>query len=302
MSRLAAIDVGTNTVRLLVTEPDGREVVRLVEVTRLGQDVDATRVLAAAAVERTVAVVGSYVRRARGLGASRSVVAATSALRDAANRDEFCEAVRSVAGVEVEVLTGADEGRLTFEGATSGLPAEPALVVDIGGGSTELVRGTGRAESVWSLDLGAVRLRERCLKSDPPSVLEVEAAHALVRQGLREADRELNVTGAEVLVGVAGTVTTLAALSLGLKTYDRSRVHHSRLSAEKVGNWTEALLRMPSHQIRSLGAMHPGRADVIGSGALILREVVRWSGAQEVVVSESDILDGLISRMRSQPG
>ncbi len=300
MSRLAAIDVGTNTVRLLVASVDESRVTpveRDLEITRLGQGVDASRELDPRAVERTVEVVERFAGQARALGCNRVRIGATSAVRDARNEDDFLRAVEKATGVEPEVLDGVDEGRLSFLGATLGREGGPFVVVDIGGGSTELVRGTGGAEAIWSADVGSVRLRERCLSSDPPTSGEVEGARSLVGAALVEAERHLGVLRDETLIGVAGTVTTLAALVLGLDSYDPDIVDGSFMSLGDVAAWTDRLLAMTVSEVRGLPSMHPGRADVIASGALILRELMdRWSFGQ-VVVSESDILTGLIADM-----
>jgi exopolyphosphatase/guanosine-5'-triphosphate,3'-diphosphate pyrophosphatase len=279
--RVAAIDVGTNTVRLLVSE-DGRDVRRSMEITRLGQGVDAARRLRADAIARTAQAVETFAARARELGAERVRVAGTSALRDAANTAQFVHAVG-----DIEILSGADEGRLSFLGATTSLDGGPFVVCDIGGGSTELVR-EGAAMSV---DVGSVRIRERCLVSDPPSPEEIERARSTIRAALAPVDI---VTGRETLVGVAGTVTQLAALVLGLQEYDPVRTHHSVLRSATVREWTHRLLQLPVAGVRALPAMHPGRADVMASGVVVLDEVMSRWGFAAVLVSERDILDGLV--------
>ncbi|HVL82055.1 MAG TPA: exopolyphosphatase [Actinomycetota bacterium] len=304
MTRLAAIDVGTNTTRLLVCDVQSSlvPVARDLEVTRLGEGVDASARLDPEALARTVRRIASYAERARDLGATRVRVAATSAARDAANRDELCAAVSSETGLELEILDGADEGRLTFLGATLGLGEGPFCVVDIGGGSTEFVRGTVEAEAVISVDVGSVRLRERCLTSDPPTQGEIGGARAVVDAALVEAERHVGLVGDETLVGVAGTVTTLTALVAGLQSYDASLVHHARLAVRDVREWTQRLLSLPVADIRPLAAVHPGRADVIAAGALIWERIMdRW-GFEEALVSETDILDGLVADMAGVSG
>lgn len=303
--RCAAIDVGTNTVRLLVADVDAAGLDRVdaaLEVTRLGQGVDAARRLDPDAVARTVAVVVDFARRARDAGAERIRVAGTSALRDAADAAGFAERVRSSAGVTLEVISGEQEGRLAFQGATYGLREAPSIVCDIGGGSTEFVRGTSGAEGVWSAEVGSVRVRERYLRSDPPTRGEIAGARSVVAAELVRVERAVGLVGDERLIGVGGTVTALAALVLGLERYDRAAVHDSRLTAADVEAWTDRLCAMPVAEVRALPSMHPGRADVICAGALILSEVLRRWGSAEVLVRESDILDGLILDTAGPPG
>lgn len=290
MNRIAAIDIGTNTVRLLVADPDGAPVERALEITRLGQGVDSSGALTHEAMERTIAVVALYARRSVESGADVVRVAGTSALRDAANSDAFAAAVRAATGLELEILSGEREGMLSYSGATSWLAPGTYAVCDIGGGSTELIT----EQTARSADVGSVRVRERFLVSDPPRPQEVAAARAFVRGEIEAAGRNAGVTGAEALVGVAGTITTLAALVLELERYDAELVHASRLNAADVESWSERLLRMKVEEIRGLPSMHPGRADVIGAGVVILREVVDVFGFEEVLVSERDILDGLV--------
>jgi exopolyphosphatase/guanosine-5'-triphosphate,3'-diphosphate pyrophosphatase len=292
VTRRAAVDIGTNTVRLLVADvrsPDvpPAAVLRDLEITRLGQGVDAQRRLDPEAGRRTLEAVARFVEAARSAGAWNVRVAGTSVLRDAADRDAFAAAVRERTGVELEVLTGDQEGSLAFRGATLGISPGPFVVCDIGGGSTELVR----EGAAWSLDVGSVRLRERCLRSDPPLEAEIASAAAVVDACLDAVALE----GSETLVGVAGTITTLAALHLGLERYDHDRVHGTRLPAADVRRWAERLLAMRVEEVRQAFPIVPaGRADVIGAGVLILREVMdRW-GYGEVVSSERDILDGLV--------
>jgi exopolyphosphatase/guanosine-5'-triphosphate,3'-diphosphate pyrophosphatase len=311
MTRVAAVDCGTNTIRLLVADLDRdtgteREITREMRVVRLGQDVDRTGRLAPEALARTFAAIEEYVGLIRSHGAQNVRFCATSAARDAANADEFATGVRERLGVSPEVIDGASEARLSFAGATRGLAGldDPVLVVDIGGGSTELVIGSGgEPDAARSLDIGSVRLTERLLTSDPPSRAQVEAATAYVDGQLDEAgDDGVDIAAAASVVGVAGTVTTVAAMVLDLDEYDRSRVHHARLDVGQVHAASDRLLAMTHDERRALPYMHPGRADVIGAGALILDRVMRRAHATEMVVSEADILDGiawsLIARSR----
>jgi exopolyphosphatase/guanosine-5'-triphosphate,3'-diphosphate pyrophosphatase len=297
--RVAAIDCGTNSIRLLVadvTDAGATELVREMRIVRLGQGVDATGRLAPEAIERTLAATREYAAIITDLGADRVRYCATSAARDAENAEEFSAAVHDILGVRPEVLSGTDEARASFLGATRGLDATggDALVVDIGGGSTELV--VGRDEVVaWSvsLDIGSVRLTERFLASDPPSTQEVDACRAYLTDILAEAAAGL--APVDLLVGVAGTITTVAAHVLELRFYDRAAVHGARLSVDAVRQGCGSLVGMTVAERRALPFMHPGRADVIGGGALVLDAVLAAVplATSDVVVSEHDILDGI---------
>lgn len=296
--RVAAVDIGTNTVRLLVADAGAEgytEVERGRYITRLGKGVDADRRLDPEAIERTLDAIDACVRRARDLGAESTRVAGTSALRDAADRDSFIERVHAKTGQRLEILSGPDEGRLSLLGATSGLPVHQDYVVcDIGGGSTELSSGLAS----MSLDVGSVRLKERFLHDDPPTSDQISSARHFVDSALEGTDRLL-INGHETFVGVAGTITTVAAFAAGLTVYDRDVVHGSKLSREIVDAWSRRLLRMTTKQILELGAVEAGRADVVAGGALILQRVMRHFLFGEVVVSEHDILDGLVLDMVS---
>jgi exopolyphosphatase/guanosine-5'-triphosphate,3'-diphosphate pyrophosphatase len=308
MTRVAAIDCGTNSIRLLVADlPEGTDVVRRMEIVRLGQRVDRTGRLAPEAIERTRAVLAEYAAEIARLGAERVRMVATSATRDAANADEFRAMVRATLGAVPEVVTGDEEARLSFAGAVRGLPADaepPYLVVDIGGGSTEFVLGTSTVERAVSVNIGCVRMTERHLHSDPPTVDEVAAAEADIRATV---DRALSVvpgTVARTLVGLAGSVTTVAAIALGLDEYRPDRIHHARIPYDDVAKVTANLLTMTTAQRLALPVMHPGRADVIGAGALVLRIAMERSGATSVIASEHDILDGIaysLLRMEGTP-
>jgi exopolyphosphatase/guanosine-5'-triphosphate,3'-diphosphate pyrophosphatase len=297
--RVAAIDCGTNSIRLLVadvTEAGVSELTRLMRIVRLGQGVDATGRLAPEAIERTLAAIREYADLIDSLDVDRIRFCATSAARDAENAEEFAVAVHDLLGVRPEVLTGTQEARASFLGATRGLGATggDALVLDIGGGSTELV--VGRDEVVaWSvsLDIGSVRLTERFLASDPPASTEIHACREYLASALAEATAEL--APVDLLVGVAGTVTTVAAHVLELPEYDHDAVHGARLGIDAVREGCRSLVGMTVAQRRALPFMHPGRADVIGGGALVLEAVLAAVplAASELVVSEHDILDGI---------
>jgi exopolyphosphatase/guanosine-5'-triphosphate,3'-diphosphate pyrophosphatase len=298
--RVAGIDCGTNSIRLLIADPGPEaglvDVVREMRVVRLGAGVDRTGRLAPEALERTRVALADYAAAIRTHGAQRVRMVATSATRDAANRGEFVAMVRAELGADPEVITGTEEAALSFAGAVAGLPgvAGPLLVADIGGGSTELVLGGGEAElRSYSMDVGCVRMTERHLRDDPPTPQQVAATVADLRAAIRVAGRHVPLEAAATFVGVAGTVTTIAAIALGLERYDADAIHGSVLTAAQVDDVTSLLLRMTHAERAALPVMHPGRVDVIGGGALVLRTLVEATGAAEVVASEHDILDGI---------
>ncbi len=296
MTRVAAVDCGTNSIRLLVTDASpGRldDVVREMRVVRLGQGVDASGRLAPEALDRTFAALRSYAATIRDNGAERVRMVATSASRDASNAHVFVDGCRDILGVEPEVLSGDEEARLSFAGATYELPGLPGpyLVADIGGGSTEIVLGTDSVEGAVSVDVGGVRLTERRLRSDPPTAEEIDAACRDIAAALDLVT--FDVASARTFVGLAGSVTTVTALALGLPRYDPSRIHLARVSYGEVRDVTDRLLRATRAERAVMQPMHPGRVDVIGAGALVLRELMaRWS-IESVVASERDILDGI---------
>ncbi len=295
---MAAVDCGTNSTRLLVSDhgrPPGIE--RLMRITRMGEGVDASGMLDPAAVERTLQVLREYREVMDRHGVQSVRVTATSAARDAANREEFFDAAEAVIGARPELLTGHEEGRLSFLGATAGLdPADgPFLVVDIGGGSTEFVVGTTAPDEVTSVDTGCVRVTEKFIRGDPPEPEELSQAISVVHAHLDDVEREAPAAKeARRLVGLAGTVTTVAAVELGLAEYDPERIHHfvlTRAAAEDV-------FRTLATESRADRIHNPGleeaRADVIVGGAAILVTVMRHFGFDECLVSEADILNGLV--------
>jgi len=300
--RVAAVDCGTNSIRLLVADllPEGKQDVhREMRVVRLGQGVDRTGMLAPEALERTRAAVVDYADTCRSLGVQGIRFVATSATRDAANRDEFARLVEDGFDVSPEVVSGDEEAALSFLGATAGLVADgPFLVMDIGGGSTELVLGTDHVVAARSVDVGCVRLTERHLRSDPPTAAEVAAARADVDAALSLAASVVPVAQARTAIGLAGSVTTVAALALDLPSYQPEAIHLSRIPASQVKDVTERLLAMTHAERAALPVMHPGRVDVIGGGALVLSAAVERFGFDEVLVSEADILDGIALSMR----
>jgi exopolyphosphatase / guanosine-5'-triphosphate,3'-diphosphate pyrophosphatase len=340
--RVAAIDCGTNSLRLLVADVDpvaGRltDVDRRMEIVRLGQGVDSTGRLAPEALERTLGALRGYARIIGDRSAEAVRMVATSATRDAANAADFVHGVSGVLGLEPEVLSGEEEAYLSFVGATaefgagSATAGGPYLVVDIGGGSTEFVVGDGQARaggalaaralaarvpadrvpadrvpadlitgaagpagvSAVSVDIGCVRLTERHLHSDPPRPAEISAAAADIDAALEAVAGTIPVAAARTLVGLAGSVTTVAGLALGLGKYDSARIHHARVSAAQVAAQTRRLLSQTREERAALGVMHPGRVDVIGGGAMVLDQIMRRFGFREVLASEHDILDGI---------
>jgi exopolyphosphatase/guanosine-5'-triphosphate,3'-diphosphate pyrophosphatase len=341
MTRVAAIDCGTNSVRLLVADVPATgaglvDVVRTMQIVRLGQGVDRTGRLDPDAIERVRVVLADYAKQITQLGAERVRLVATSATRDASNAGDFRDMVLATLGVPPEVITGDEEARLSFLGATRGLPADarpPYLVVDIGGGSTEFVlggpmddpatvdgSGTGGGSTTVdeagttvdvqiaapvpangsvavthavSVDIGCVRMTERHLLDDPPTPEQVAAAEADIAAAVDRALAVVPGQRARTLIGLAGSVTTVAALALQLPAYDPAAIHHSRIPYADVAEVTRRVLSLSQAERLALPPMHPGRADVIGAGALILRVVMEKVGADAVVVSEHDILDGI---------
>jgi exopolyphosphatase / guanosine-5'-triphosphate,3'-diphosphate pyrophosphatase len=298
VTRVAAVDCGTNSLRLLVADlADGRkaDVHREMRVVRLGEGVDRTGELSAGALERTRTALADYAATCRDLGVERTRMVATSATRDARNRDVFAALVEETLGTAPEVVTGDTEAALSFDGATRELdPAlGPFLVADIGGGSTELVLGTDGVEAALSVDVGCVRLTERHLHDDPPTAAQVAAAEADLDAAVARWRAAVPVERARTFLGLAGSVTTVAALALDLTAYDPERLHLSRLSADQVRQVTARLLAATRAQRAAMPVMHPGRVDVIGAGALVLRALVDGFGIAEVLVSEADILDGI---------
>ncbi|MDO5711303.1 MAG: exopolyphosphatase [Micrococcales bacterium] len=337
--RVGAIDCGTNSIRLLVADMppaetelspgDGgscetgrtrqgepirqdepmREVLRRMEVVRLGKGIDDTGVIAPDSMARTLAMCAEYAAQSRELGVDRMRFVATSATRDAANAAEFITGVTTAFaawGIGPEVVSGAQEAQLSFDGATAGLAADgipgPYLIVDLGGGSTEFVRGDAAIEAGLSVDMGCVRFTERHLRSDPPTLAEIEAATTEIDAALDRVEAEVGLSEIASLVGLAGSVTTVTAYALGLPTYERDRIHRSVLAVADVIAACAGLLSMTRAERAQLGFMHSGRVDVIGAGALIWSRIVtrvsQCSGLSEVVTSEHDILDGIALSLR----
>ena len=309
MTRVGAIDCGTNSIRLLIADVDPEsgtltDLARRMEVVRLGHGVDRTGLIAPEAMARTVAQASEYASQCVELGVERVRFVATSASRDARNAQEFVAGVRqafAAFGVAPEVITGHEEASLSFRGATGDLRAGgipgPYLVVDLGGGSTEFVRGTDDVEQARSVDVGCVRMTERHLQSDPPTPSQIAAASADIDAAIDEAAEAVGFQGISALVGVAGTITTVAAHALQLSRYDAERIHLSRLPAAQIIDACTSLLSMTRAERAALGFMHEGRVDVIGAGGLVWRLIIqrlqREADITTVVTSEHDILDGI---------
>jgi exopolyphosphatase/guanosine-5'-triphosphate,3'-diphosphate pyrophosphatase len=293
---VAAVDIGTNSVRLLIADQNGREVERQMRITRLGQGVDMAGALAPEAVARTTQVLSEYRDRIEFFGVQHVRATATSAARDAANSQQFFDAVERTLGARPELLSGEEEARLSFIGATAELAPQdgPFLVIDVGGGSTELVLGTTGPETLVSLQLGCVRMTERHLKADPPTPAELDACLTDIRGELAAARALIDMRRVRRVVGLAGTVTALAALEQGLTHYDATRTHHSTLTRIQVESWFGRLSRMALAERRRILA-EPQRADVIVGGAAVLLTLMHELGIAELLVSEHDILDGLIA-------
>jgi exopolyphosphatase / guanosine-5'-triphosphate,3'-diphosphate pyrophosphatase len=298
-SAVAAIDCGTNSTRLLVADENGRELVRLMRITRLGQGVDRTNALEPEAIARTVDVLAEYRRAMDGFAVERIRMVATSAVRDATNGSVFTEAATAAVGVAPEVLSGQDEGALAFRGASADLEpfAGDTLVVDIGGGSTEITLGRGSTVTSVSLQLGCVRLTERYLRGDPPDSSEVSATRTAIADALNWGEGQmpelLDLDPARRMVGLAGTVSTLASIKLGVAEYDAAMLHHTRISLGEISAMSEKLASLSARARSALVGMVPGREDVIFGGAIVLEAVATRYRCDEVIASEKDILDGI---------
>jgi len=297
--RVAAIDCGTNSIRLLIADIDGtnfREIVREMEIVRLGQGVDKTGQFHPDAIARTLAAVDSFARTIAAKGVEKIRFCATSATRDATNRDLFINGVKERLGIEPEVIPGEVEAALSFQGATKDFNKVegPFLVIDIGGGSTEFVFGTDKVEFAKSMNIGCVRMSERHFTGGEAEPGQIAAATADIDEAIAQAAKIVPIKDAKTLIAVAGTATTVAAAALDLPEYDRYSIHLSRISAEKTHAISKQFLAMSRDARAALGYMHPGRVDVIGAGALVLSRIMYATGASEFVASESDILDGMV--------
>ncbi len=305
MTRVAAIDCGTNSIRLLIADMSRTrgtlvDVERRMEIVRLGQGVDQTGEIAPEAMERTLTAARKYADLCHQHEVHAIRFVATSATRDARNRKLFVDGIRDALGVEPEVIPGSEEAELSFTGATAGLPGDhqaPFLVVDLGGGSTEFVLGDRRVESSISVNIGCVRMTERHLRSDPPTAVEIAAATKDIDAALSQVAEKVELEQARTLVGVAGTITTVTAHALGLSSYDPKALHGATLSLDQASRACTELIEMPRSERAKLPFMHPGRVDVIGAGALVWRRIIERMDAtgriSAQVTSEHDILDGM---------
>jgi len=298
LSRVAAIDCGTNSIRLLIADITGsnfKEVVRTMEIVRLGQGVDQNKSFHPDAITRTLSAVEKFAALIASKGVEKVRFCATSATRDASNRELFTSGVKKILGVEVEVIPGEEEAALSFIGATKELSQSdgPFLVVDIGGGSTEFVFGAEKVEFAKSVDIGCVRMSERHLTLQPPTMAQIAEAIVDIDIAITQAAKVVPISQAKSLVAVAGTATTVSAAALKLDDYDRYLIHLSRISAQSVFQVAAMFQSMNKDQIAALGYMHPGRVDVITAGALVLSRIMAATGSSEFIASESDILDGI---------
>ena len=299
LSKVAAIDCGTNSIRILISDK-GKEIIREMEIVKLGEGVDKTKNFSPAAVERTLGAL----RRFKGLidehGVTRVRFCATSATRDAQNREIFTGPVQSILGVAPEVIAGTEEAELSFLGATAEMSSiqAPFLVVDIGGGSTEFVLGNQSVSAARSVDIGCVRMTERHFKNDPPTSDEIKLAQKDINRAIDLVEEIVLIKSAKTLVAVAGTATTVAAAALRLTKYDRDLIHGARISAEQTQEISEWILYLSRDERAALGYMHPGRVEVIAAGSLVLAEIMKRTGAAEFIASERDILDGIVATLK----
>ena len=296
--RVAAIDCGTNSIRLLIADIDGsnfREIYRTMEIVRLGQGVDQNKAFHPDAIARTLAAVDLFAQEISKRGVEQIRFCATSATRDASNRELFIDGVKERLGIEPEVISGDEEARLSFIGATKEFAASdaPFLVVDIGGGSTEFVYGNSEVEFAKSVNIGCVRMTERNIHSDPPKAEEIENARRDIQEAIAVAALTVPITQAKTLIAVAGTATSVAASALNLEKYDSHVIHLERVSAEQTHHVAITFAAMNAEQRSHVGFLHPGRADVFAAGSLVLSEIMKATGAKEFVASEADILDGI---------
>ena len=308
--RVAAIDCGTNSIRLLIADVDNgklTDVVRTMVIVRLGEGVDQTGQFSQAALQRTFAATDTYAELIAQHKPTRVRFVATSASRDVSNRNEFVSGIKARLGIEPDVISGDEEAALSFLGATADLinevnpPTAPFLVVDIGGGSTEFVLGATKPTAAISTNVGCVRMTERHLISDPPTAAQIASATLDIDAAIDSAYQAVPVAQAQSLIGLAGSVTTVAALALNLSEYDSTQIHGSRITAAAVHRVTQELLTMTRADRAQLGPMHEGRIDVIGAGALVLDRIMARTGVAEVVVSERDILDGIARALSDNP-
>jgi exopolyphosphatase/guanosine-5'-triphosphate,3'-diphosphate pyrophosphatase len=296
--RVAAIDCGTNSIRLLIADIEGtsfREIYRTMEIVRLGQGVDQNKAFHPDAIARTLSAVDLFAQEISKRGVEQIRFCATSATRDATNRNLFIDGVKERIGIEPEVISGDEEAKLSFIGATKEFSPDqaPFLVIDIGGGSTEFVYGHSKVEFAKSVNIGCVRMTERNIHSDPPAQEEIENARKDIQEAISVAAAIVPITQAKTVVAVAGTATSVAASALGLEKYDRRLIHLAHVSAEQAHSVALTFQKMNAEERAKVGFLHPGRADVFAAGSLVLSEIMKATGAAEFVASEADILDGI---------
>jgi len=304
MKRVAALDCGTNSIRLLIAEENVEpsafiEISRKMSIVKLGEGVDKNQVFLSDAISRTLAALKVFAAEIASAKVDQIRFCATSATRDAQNRDEFLIPVAQILGITPEVISGDEEAKLSFLGATHALSKSdgPFLVIDIGGGSTEFVFGIERVEAARSVNIGCVRMSERHFKNDPPTQSEIEAARINIRNAIEQAAEVVPIKNAKTLVAVAGTATTVAAAALNLAEYDSDLIHLAKISAIKTRRVSDWLLTLNRQERADLGYMHPGRIDVIAAGSLVLAEIMEATGLTNFVASENDILDGMVWSM-----
>jgi exopolyphosphatase/guanosine-5'-triphosphate,3'-diphosphate pyrophosphatase len=304
MKRVAALDCGTNSIRLLIAEENlgastFTEISRKMSIVKLGEGVDKNKAFLPDAISRTLAALKVFAADISEAGVEQVRFCATSATRDAQNRDEFLIPVAQILGITPEVISGEEEARLSFKGATQGLDkaSGPFLVVDIGGGSTEFVFGSDHVDAARSVNIGCVRMSERHFKSDPPTKSEIESARVDIKNAIALAAEVVPIKSAKTLVAVAGTATTVAAAALNLAKYDSDLIHLAKISAIETRRVSDWLLSLTRQERVDLGYMHPGRVDVIAAGSLVLAEIIEATGLTSFVASENDILDGMVWSM-----
>ncbi len=304
MKRVAALDCGTNSIRLLIAEENARgstftEISRKMSIVKLGEGVDKNKAFLPDAISRTLAALKVFAAEIAEAKVAKVRFCATSATRDAQNRDEFLIPVAQILGITPEVITGDEEAKLSFLGATQALSKSdgPFLVVDIGGGSTEFVFGSDHVDAARSVNIGCVRMSERHFKNDPPTQSEIEGARVDIKNAITLAAEVVPIKSAKTLVAVAGTATTVAAAALNLEKYDSELIHLAKISAKETRRVSDWLLTLTRQERSDLGYMHLGRVDVIAAGSLVLAEIIEATGLTNFIASENDILDGMVWSM-----
>ena len=304
MKRVAALDCGTNSIRLLIAEENAgastfTEISRKMSIVKLGEGVDKNKAFLPDAISRTLAALKVFAAEIAEAKVAKVRFCATSATRDAQNRDEFLIPVEQILGITPEVISGEEEAKLSFLGATQALSKSdgPFLVIDIGGGSTEFVFGSDHVDAARSVNIGCVRMSERHFKNDPPTQSEIEGAREDIKNAIALAAEVVPIRNAKTLVAVAGTATTVAAAALNLAKYDSDLIHLAKISSKETRRVSDWLLTLTRQERSDLGYMHPGRVDVIAAGSLVLAEIIEAAGLESFVASENDILDGMVWSM-----